>query len=367
MKEFKRDLKNGQLVIRPETTTDLYVLMNIIQNNDKIISKSSRRIKRSSDDSGSRSGESSERITMTIGIVVEDFKFQDSVLTDRLRIKGRIYQGPEQYVSIGGYHTLNVEVGTMITIIKDEWSNYHFNLLKEAEESQKKPEICLISIDEREVSIGILDNMKLSVLFNDKSTVKGKREKQKNREANQLLFLKKILSIITRDILDKTRYIIVGGPGFSKEKLGTFLRENITEKDVQITVTGSTSSGSKVGLYELTKTEAVSKIAQDFKIIQEEILINEFVEKLSKGAMDISYGIESIREIASTGAIEKLIGLDRIIHGSYSQENTDIKDILREIEKTRGKIVIIPSKSENARKLQTFGGLIAFLRYSIHS
>ena len=106
MRVLKRDMRNNKVVLRPETPTDLYILSTVIHNGDHIISKTSRRVRRSG--SEGRSGDESQRITMVIGIEVEGFAFQDSSVSNRLRVKGKIFQGPDQHVSLGSYHTLNL-------------------------------------------------------------------------------------------------------------------------------------------------------------------------------------------------------------------------------------------------------------------
>jgi protein pelota len=41
----------------------------------------------------------------------------------------------------GSYHTLNVEIGTNISIIKDHWKNDQLQRIQDAEEA-KAPESC---------------------------------------------------------------------------------------------------------------------------------------------------------------------------------------------------------------------------------
>ncbi|MHA2202713.1 MAG: hypothetical protein ACW991_03410, partial [Candidatus Hodarchaeales archaeon] len=169
MRVLKADMKTNRVVVRPESATDLYILSNVISIGDRVITKTSRRVRRSG--SESRTGDDSQRITMVIGIEAEDFAFQDSSVSNRLRVKGKIFQGPEQYVSIGSYHTLNLELTSVITIIKLEWSRYFLELLKKAEEASKKPKICLIAADKAEVCIGLLDNFNLNVVTHEKSRI----------------------------------------------------------------------------------------------------------------------------------------------------------------------------------------------------
>ncbi|MHA1972378.1 MAG: mRNA surveillance protein pelota [Candidatus Hodarchaeales archaeon] len=360
---LKKDLKNNQVVLRIENPNDLYVLSNLILIGDKIISKTSRRVRRSGTEG--RSGEESQRITMTIGIQVEDFAFHDSEVSNRLRVKGKIFRGPEQYVSLGSYHTLNLELSQVVTIIKSEWTRYYLQLLKEAEEASKKPKICLIAIEKSEVCIGLLDNFQLQVVAHEKSHILRKKGKEKTRSTQIVQFFDKIADILERRILVETKNIIIGGPGFIKEQLASFLKDKYKKEEINIVITGSLSGGNRVGLNELMQDEMVDKLASDFRIFEEKRFLDDFLKRLNQGNHDISYGFSNLVKLSETGAIESLIIIDSLLRGEGSISSEDVKNLLKQVEKTRGKILIIPRHSENAKVLQTFGGIVALLRYSI--
>ena len=364
MRILKTNMKANKVVVRPESVTDLYILSNIIAIGDHIITKTSRRVRRSG--SEGRSGEDSQRISMVIGIETEDFAFQDSSVSNRLRVKGKIFQGPEQYVSIGSYHTLNLELTNVITIIKPEWSKYYLELLKKAEEASKKPKICLIAADKAEVCIGLLDNFQLNIIAHEKSRISRKLSKEKVRSKQTQSFFDQIAMIIKRQILPETKKFVIGGPGFIKEQLSDFLKSRFTKEDITIIVAGSLSGGNRIGLSELLQMEAVDKLAADFQIFEENKLFDEFLKRINQGSADVTYGLATIKEIMSTGAIETLILLDSLLKGSSGTNPDEIQKLLREVEKTRGKIFIISSQSENANQIKTFGGIIGLLRYALH-
>ncbi|MFX1514666.1 MAG: hypothetical protein ACFFC6_00005, partial [Promethearchaeota archaeon] len=264
MRILKTNMKTNRVVVRPESITDLYILSNIIAIGDRIITKTSRRVRRSG--SEGRSGDDSQRISMVIGIETEDFAFQDSSVSNRLRVKGKIFQGPEQYVSIGSYHTLNLELTNVITIIKPEWSKYFLELLKKAEEASKKPKICLIAADKAEVCIGLLDNFHLNIVAHEKSRISRKLSKEKIRSKQTQSFFDQIAMIINRQILPETKKFVIGGPGFIKEQLSNFLKNRFVKENITVIVAGSLSGGNRIGLSELLQMEAVDKLAADFQV-----------------------------------------------------------------------------------------------------
>lgn len=360
---LKIDQRNNRLVVRADSLTDLFILSTIIVNGDRVIAKTSRRIRRSG--SEGRSGDESQRITMIIGIDVEGQIFQESVASNRLRIKGRIFQGPEQHVSIGTYHTLNISISDAITLIKSEWSDYFIKILKDAEIASKKPKICLIAVDKKEACVGLVDNYQVSVLAQEKSGISRKHSKDKVRQKQTTSFFSLIGDIIQRKIITETRNIVIGGPGFTKERLSDYLRKTLTREKLNIIIGSSLSGGNRIGLFELLKSEAIEKLSEDFQIIQEQREIEEFLRRINEGTNDVAYGYSIIQKIAETGIISKLLILDSYLHGTNNIPLEEVQSMLKIVEQTKGKIIVISSHGDSVSQMKTFGGIIALLRYAL--
>ncbi len=139
-----------------------------------------------------------------------------------------------------------------------------------------------------------------------------------------------------------------------------FPKENLI-----VIVAGSLSGGNRVGLSELLQLEAVDKLAKDFPVFEENRLIDEFFKRINQGTYDVTYGFAEIKKISSTGAIETLLLLDSLLKGGNGISSIAVQQLLREVEKSRGKISIVSSQSENANRMKTFGGIIGLLRYAL--
>ena len=81
--------------------------------------------------------------------------------------------------------------------------------------------------------------------------------------------------------------------------------------------------------------------------------------------MDVAYGYSSIKTIVETGVVDTLLILDTYLHGTEHASFEETQSLLKVVEKTKGKIIIISSHSESASQLKTFGGVIALLRYAL--
>ena len=104
-----RDEKRGAVRLRIENVDDLWVLKNVIKDGDLVIARTLRDVK--------IDGEGKRRKPMVILLEVKNIYFQP--FASRLRIHGIIRDAPEGYGLRGSHHTLNVDVGSEIEIIKE--------------------------------------------------------------------------------------------------------------------------------------------------------------------------------------------------------------------------------------------------------
>ena len=88
MKINKKDMKHNVLVITPENLTDLYIVSQLIEENDQVFGNTTRRVR--SPGHESRDGDKGQRIKIYLGIQVIEVDYQDSDVEQRLRIKGKI-------------------------------------------------------------------------------------------------------------------------------------------------------------------------------------------------------------------------------------------------------------------------------------
>ncbi|MCK4687445.1 MAG: mRNA surveillance protein Pelota, partial [Candidatus Lokiarchaeota archaeon] len=96
MKILEYNQKQQEITVKIESLYDLWILFNLISKNDKVAARTQRRIVL-------KEGSKGERKSMYLKLNVEDVSFHE--FTNRLRIKGTILEGPEDFVSYGTYHT----------------------------------------------------------------------------------------------------------------------------------------------------------------------------------------------------------------------------------------------------------------------
>ena len=103
MQILHQNVSEGQIKVQIDCLNDLWELFNIIREGDYIAGSTFRRVV-------VREGEAGERKPMYLKIHVEKVEFHEFV--NRVRVLGVIVEGPDDFVSIGQYHTFNLEIMT---------------------------------------------------------------------------------------------------------------------------------------------------------------------------------------------------------------------------------------------------------------
>lgn len=358
MKILAWDEKRGVMKLRVESQDDLWLLYNIIEEGDIIYAKTSREIK---------VGEKSARKTMVLGIKVKKLEFQP--FTERLRINGIIIEEPEKYEERGfrgSHHTINLDIGKEVVIVKEKWPKHTIKRINEACRKTRMKTM-ILSIDDEEVAVAILRDYGVEILFEMALRLPGKREAQRREEK-----MRKTLSKITNKIRElikqtSTETLIIAGPSYIREKITEKIRKAFTNEKIKPRIyEENTSNGGVRGIYEALRREAIMKALSEYGIMEEAKLISELLELLVKDEEKIVFGIEEIEEMAKIGAVEKLYIIDEILH-SYGETRLKIEEIMREVERKRGKIKIFSSIHEPGKQLKSLGGIVAILRYKLKS
>lgn len=125
VKLLESDFGRGFVKIKVDNQLDLWHLENIIKINDSITAKSPRRVFIQREDRK----EKGRKIFALLTIRVEKIEFDKQ--KNKLRLTGRIVEAPED-IQKGDYHTIEVGVGTVLTIEKQSWTEEQVERLKRA-------------------------------------------------------------------------------------------------------------------------------------------------------------------------------------------------------------------------------------------
>ncbi|MHA1615874.1 MAG: mRNA surveillance protein pelota [Candidatus Njordarchaeales archaeon] len=353
MRILEIDKKQGLIKILVENTDDLYVLFSFIRPGDIAVARTSRRIK-------IREGVS-VRKPMVLKIEIQDVGFHE--FAEMLRLKGRILEGPERFVSIGSYHTINVKAGDSITIIRPEGlSDIDLQPLREAEELTKFSPILLIAIEEEEATIGVLTSYGLKVLTSVRGVFADKSDKE--YESRLRKFFSDVLSVVSEAINQyEPQAIIIGGPGFTKEHFADFVKERLNRK-IPILI-DSVTSGTEAGLYELIRRGTPQKVLAEQRVAEETAKIEELLMHIGKNDRLAVYGYEEVKEALEMGAVETLMISMSLINTTDLNLRKRILELVKLAKATRSRILFVSTMHPAGKQFARLGGIAAILRYPI--
>lgn len=361
MRINKKEIKENKISFTPENLTDLFILSNLIEPNDKAFAHTKRRV-RINDKDGRREGDKGERIKVFLGLTITNVELQDSQVDQRLRVRGKIIFGPENVVSLNSSHTFNIKENTSIIVQKLKWKDIHFKLINDAETSSIKPSIGVVALEKGYVSIGIINNYKIVNLFQERQIPASKLTNKKNRIKSDTTFFKMVLTFIKNNFSSNINHILIGGPGSFKLKFMEYLKEEWQNNQKTILVE-DLSSGAE--LQEILNKDSINRIAGNYQVIEELKIINEFETLLIKNMEKICYGIEHSLQAAQQGAIESFLIINSYITQKKEELVQKIDELLNLMTKTKAKLLIVDSKSDNGKIISKFGGMIGLLRYAL--
>lgn len=353
MKVTYKDLKHGVVRLVPESSDDLWLLATILQPGDLVKARTVREVH-----FGDKGSGRSSRIPMTLTVRVEKIEFQP--FTTRLRIRGVVVEGPEKYGVKGKYHTLSVNVGTELTVMKPGgWSR---QLLDRLENQGPGEAAIIVAIDYDEYAIGVLRGQGVRIVNSGSLHLPGKDDPSWHERLEQELnvIAKRVAELAARE---KPLIVVVAGPGRLKEILAERIKGLLGERP-RIS-TDNVSMGGEAGVYEEIRRGLAREVLREAASIIAERIMEEFERRLAKEPSRVAYTLDMVEKAVEAGAVEELLVLDEMLHSPDPSTRERVERVLRKADETRTKIHFVSLESPVGFKLKGLGGIIALLRYPL--
>lgn len=339
MKLVLKDKKHGVIKLVIDENEDYYYLDKLVNAGDWIKAISHRKVKK---------GEKEETVKKKylITIKVEEASFENR----GIRFKGKITGSNSEDVPLGSYHSISVEEGCKLTILK-KISKTDEDILEKACKSRKSRTLLSV-VDYGESRFGILEKNRIRKLGSYEENI-NEREVRRTEE-NQDKYLKEYVKKLEEiDKQENPNIIIIGSPGFVSDHLKKVLTEKLKRKTRFCKVSTTTQNG----LQEILNRGETEKIVREEEVSKETRLLEEFFARISKKNPKTAYGLKQVGEKALAGAVEKLIVSDAHL------KDERFRGIIDLVESFGGKTEIISSQHDKGEEFLKFGGVGAFLRY----
>ena len=187
-------------------------------------------------------------------------------------------------------------------------------------------------------------------------------------------FFQKILDAITSNInFEIVKCVVVASPGFTKDQFGDFLVNNtsnnkhyeIIRKNLNKFTYVHSSTGYKQAIQEiLAKPEILTQIKNTKA--SEDVLVMENLNNILAKDMDrVVFGMKSITIAYEKDAIETLIVSDDFLRKISPTLRKEVTTIMRGLKENNREVVKMSSMHYTGEKINSFGGIIAILKYAM--
>ncbi len=341
MKVLEFDEKRGTIKLHVEDEDDLWLLHLVLHKGDEVIARTTRDVSL---------GDEGRRVPMVIRLKVDYTEFQP--FTSRLRIHGIIEEAPERFGIKGAHHTVNLDIGDDIVIIKEQWPKHELERIYAQAEKRSKVLIALVDFDEYLIAIPMAQGIKI---LSERSLQTPNKEDEGIIEENAEEVAKEIEEYARQYSIDS---VILAGPGPFKE----IVREKLKFKNVYL---DSVSSATRAGLSEIMRRDVVDKVMRDYEISQSIREMDRVMELLSKDTGLVAYGLEEVKKAAQFGAVGTLLVTSDMVSSYNEEQKRAVEEVMEEVEKKGGKVMIVPEDSPVYFQVKNLTGLVAILRFRI--
>ena len=346
MRILKHDWKGGVATIIVESPDDLWILKTVIQPGDSVRGSTERKMKVGG---GGGEGGSVVRKRMTLTVKAEKVEYAPD--GSSLRVLGVITDGPDD-VPRGEHHSLSLEPGSQITIMKESWPRYLVGKLEAA--TKQDAALLVLLFDREEAKLFGVTRRGVEELVR----LRGKVAKKAVDEKQAVNFYQEIVAALAEhDARGKYSYIVAGAPAFWREYLEKELPAELRRKTVLTTI----SAVERTAIRELLARPEVAKLLRENSTMREMGLVEEALAGLAKGRL--AYGLPEIEDAALQGNVAAIIVTENAIAKARNEGRAhQLEALLRQCESTRGEVHILGS-DEAMGKIDGLGGVVAMKRW----
>jgi protein pelota len=328
----------GEVRLLPESIDDLWHLQHLIAPGDLVFALTFRSVDAASD---KIRPEKTEKRPVRLGIRIERVEFSEHGV--RLRLSGLIEHG----VDIGAHHTLNVETGYEISVIK-AWRPLDRERIARSVKASVYGIIHILTIEEGEAELFRLRQ------YGPESVItltggSGKGAETESRTG----FFEQILSVIS----DITGPLIIAGPGFIKDDFVRYAKSK-SSASAERGVVVETRRIGRGAVQEVIGKGALDKLFDDLQLSREVRMMDEVLMRIAKDGA-VTYGRAEVTCAIEFGAVEQVLIVDSLLR------DPEIMKIIETAESMRAAVVILSSQFEPGERLSALGGIAALLRYKM--
>ncbi|KAL1236532.1 Protein pelota [Trichinella spiralis] len=235
-----------------------------------------------------------------------------------------------QFVKLGAYHTLNLQLKRKFTVYKCKWDVVHMERINEA---------CNASSEADLAAVVMQDAVKAALLLNVN--------------------------------FDVVKCVLIASPGFLRDQFFAYLySEDSSKNEVLLNnkskfILVQSTTGHKHALKEILNNPAISAKLKDTKAAGETKALEAFHEMLLQDANRAFYGIKHVEHANELLSIKTLLISDALFRSMDFVKRSRYVSLVESVKKQGGEVKIFSSLHLSGEQLAYMGGVAAILRYPI--
>lgn len=328
----------GEIRLFPENIDDLWHLEHLVAPGDLVFATTLRTVETVAD---KIRPEKPGKKAVRLGIRVEKLEFHGYAI--RLRISGMIEYGPDT----GAHHTLNIEPGYEISVVK-QWLPIDLERIDRAVKASVFAVVHILTIEEGEAELFRMRQYGPEGIVTI-TMGSGKGGEIDSRHA----FFERVA-----DHLEGiTGSLVIAGPGFIKDDFMRLLRSRNPDLADKAVVAETRRIGAGA-VQEVIGDAILDRLAGDLQLSREVQLMDAFLTRIGKG-LPVAYGRAEVSQAIEFGAVEQLLVSDTLIRDPL------IVHIMERAELTHAQVTVFSSNFDPGKQLDALGGIAALLRYQV--
>jgi protein pelota len=328
---------HGEVRLFAEGVDDLWHLSHLVRPGDLVFATTFRSVELVQD---KIRPEKPEKRPVRLGIRVEGVAFHQ--YSNRLRISGVIQHGVDE----GSHHTINLDAGTELSVIKT-WRQVDMDRIDRAVKASSSGAVHILAVEEGEAELYRIRQYGPELVS---TLTQGSSKGADSGSARGLLFER-----VAQLLAEVTGTVVIAGPGFVKDEAAKFLKEKIPDLSDRC-MTIETRRSGRGAVTEALGKGVLERITGDLQLKREAELLEALLERMGKGE-PVAYGRPEVEEAVTNGAAEQVLVIDEMVR------NRNVADLLDRAERIRAKVTVFSSLFDPGQQLAALGGIAAVLRY----
>lgn len=356
---------SGHVTLVAEEPEDMWHAYNLVAEGDSLRASTIRKV--TTESATGSTGSNRVRTTLTIAIENIDFDTQACVL----RVKGRNIV-ENQYVKMGAYHTLDLELNRKFTLAKSCWDSITLDRIDMACDPAQHADLAAVTMHEGLAHICLVTSSMTLVRAKIDVNIPRKRKGQCGQhDKGMQKFFESVMQGILRHVnFDIVKCVLLASPGFVKDQFYEYMFAQAVKIDQKILLENKSkfvlihsSSGFKHSLKEILADPTVAVKLADTKAAGEVKALEAFYTMLQNEPSRAFYGFNHVQKANEAQAIETLLISDDLFRCQDVAKRKQYVTLVDSVKENGGDVKLFSSLHVSGEQLGLLTGVAAILRF----